>query len=274
MTTQHDKAELFAALHAAPGAFAVPNPWDIGSALILQGLGFKALATTSSGLAQTLGRADGMVTLDEKLEHCQKLAAATDIPITADMENGYADDPESVAACIRNVAATGVVGASIEDYTGNASQPIYEMSLAVERVQAAVTAAAELPFKFVVTARAEHQLRAGDDLDETIRRLQAYEQAGAHVVYAPGLRTLDEVRRVAASVSVPLNVLGSGLPSVTVDAIGKAGGKRVSTGGSLARRVANAIIQTGSALLDKGDLGWVTQAASGAELQAFFARTP
>ena len=270
MASQEQKASRFVSLHANPSVFAIPNPWDVGSARILEGLGFDALATTSSGFAQTLGRMDGMVTLQEKLKHCEELAGATSIPITADMENCFGDDPESVGSCIRQVAATGVVGASVEDFTGDRRNPIYEFNLAVERVAAAVEAARSLAFKFTITARAEQLLRAGDDLEETVRRLKAYEVAGADVLFAPSLKTLGEVRQVADSVNAPLNVLGTPLSAYSVKEIGEAGAKRVSVGGSLARLIARVLIRAGSALHDGGNLSWVEDIASINEVKSLF----
>lgn len=254
--SRNQKAEAFASLHNKPGVFCIPNPWDIGSARFLEALGFEALATTSNGFAQSLGRMDGMVTLDETLRHCEELSKATNLPITADLENGFRDDPESVGSCIRRIAETGVVGASIEDFTGDRQNPIYELNLAVERVTAAVEAARSLPVSFMLTARAEQQLRAGGDLGETIRRLQAYEAAGADVLYAPALKTLDEVRQVSVSINRPLNVLGPPLSAHSVEEIGEAGAKRVSVGGSLARLIARTVIAAATGLCKRGDLTW------------------
>lgn len=206
MTTQREKAERFKTLHERDGAFLIPNPWDAGCARLLQGLGFEALATTSAGFAQTLGRLDGSVTLEEKLAHCRALSEVTDVPLSADLENGFADDPQSVARTIRLAAEAGVVGGSIEDYSG---ERIYDFEHAVERVKAAVEAARSLDFPFTLTARAENLLRGRQDLDDTIRRLQAYAQAGADVLYAPGLRTLDEIREVCRAVDKPVNVLAA-----------------------------------------------------------------
>jgi 2-methylisocitrate lyase-like PEP mutase family enzyme len=266
--SQEEKAERFASLHSQSGFFVIPNPWDIGSARILEGIGFQALATTSSGFAQTLGRIDGQVSLEEKLHHCEELASSTDVPISADMENCFGDDPEDVALCIRLVAATGVVGASIEDFTGDPLNPIYELSLAVDRVAAAVEVAGSLPFKFMITARAEQLLRVGDDLDATIKRLLAYEAAGADVLYAPALKTLDEVGQVADAVNSPINVLGSSLPAFSTSEIGEAGARRISVGGGLARLVAGVLFQAGTALHDDGDLSWVTDISSGKEVDS------
>ena len=229
-------------LHQDPGVFPIPNPWDIGSARLLEALGFRALATTSSGFAQSLGRLDGRVTLEEKLRHCEELAQATTVPITADLENCFGDDPESAASCIRRFSETGVVGGSIEDFTGDRQKPIYDFNLAVERVAAAAEAARSCPFNFTLTARAEQQLRGRDDIEETVKRLQAYEAAGADVLYAPALKTLDEVRLVSASIGKPLNVLGTPFAGCSVEELGDAGAKRVSIGGALARLVAGVVI--------------------------------
>lgn len=267
-----DKAATFVSLHQNPGVFPIPNPWDIGSARLLEALGFAALATTSSGFAQTLGRADGAVTLDEKLQHCRALTEATTVPITADLENGFADDPESVADCIRQVIETGVVGGSIEDFTGDRFNPIYDFNLAVERVAAAVEAARACPFKFMLTARAEQQLRADDDIEETIKRLQAYEAAGADVLYAPGLKTLDEVHQVADSVNKPLNVLGAAFAHHTVAELGDAGAKRVSVGGGLSRLMATAVIKAATGLHERGDLSWMEGLVPNSEMKRLFAR--
>ena len=185
MTTQSEKAERFRALHEQRGAFVIPNPWDIGSARLLAGLGFEALATTSSGFALSLGRLDGMASSLETLAYCRDLCAAVDLPINADLENGFGDDPESVAQTLLFAAEAGVVGGSIEDYSGDPKHPIYSLELAVERIHAAVETARSLHFPFILTARAENHFRGRSDLDDTIRRLQAYEAAGADVLYAP-----------------------------------------------------------------------------------------
>lgn len=254
-----EKAADFVSLHRRAGVFIIPNPWDAASARVLQELGFEALATTSSGFAQTLGRSDGEVTLDEKMRHCEALAAATDIPVSADLENGFADDPEGVAECIRRAIQTGIVGASIEDFSGDAQNPIYEFNLAVARVAAAVDAARSCPFPFTITARAEQLLHTDFDVVDTIRRLQAYEVAGADVLFAPGLRTLDHVRQVAAAVGKPLNVLGTMLADCSVEHIGQAGAARVSVGGSLAQLAdSDQFIDAAKKLRDTGDLSWAS----------------
>ncbi len=264
MNAQRDKAERFRALHAAPGAFVIPNPWDVGSARLLEGLGFEALATTSSGFAQALGRLDGSVTLEEKLEHCRALSAATGVPVSADLEKGFADDPAEAARTIVLAAEAGVVGGSIEDWSGS---EIYDFELAVARVRAAAEAARSLDFPFTLTARAENLLRGRADLADTIRRLQAYSQAGADVLYAPGLKTLDEVREVCAAVDKPVNVLAPFLKGVAVDELAAAGAKRISIGGALANAAIGTIINAGREMLASGSFGWLAGAASGADIK-------
>ena len=270
--SRDQKAATFVALHERPGVFPIPNPWDIGSARLLEALGFEALATTSSGFAQTLGRLDGMVTLQEKLQHCEALSQATTIPITADLENCFGDDPESVASCIRQITETGVVGGSIEDFTGDRQNPIYDFNLAVERVAAAADAARSCPFTFTLTARAEQQLRGNDDIEETVKRLQAYAAAGADVLYAPALKTLDEVRKVSASIDKPLNVLGTPFADHSVEELGDAGAKRVSIGGALARLIAGALIEAATGLRDRGNLSWAVKAPPSSEVNRLFAQ--
>ncbi|TFH46386.1 MAG: isocitrate lyase/phosphoenolpyruvate mutase family protein, partial [Lysobacterales bacterium] len=193
MATQLEKADRFKALHERDGAFVIPNPWDPGSARLLAALGFEALATTSSGFANSIGRPDGEVSLEEKIAHCRALCAATDLPVSADLEKCFADSPEGAAETIRMAAEAGVVGGSIEDFSGDAGKPIYDFDLAVERVHAAVEAARSLDFPFTLTARAENLLHGRNDLDDTIRRLQAFEEVGADVLYAPALTTLEQV---------------------------------------------------------------------------------
>src|SRR5471030_1609452 len=209
MATQAERAEKFRALHAREGAFIIPNPWDAGSARLLAALGFEALATTSAGYAFSIGRLDGMVTLAPMIAHCRALCAATDLPVNADLENCFADDPKQAANTILLAAEAGVVGGSIEDYSNDVSKQIYDFGLAVERVHAAVEAARSLGFPFTLTARAENLLHGRRDLDDTIRRLQAFEKAGADVLYAPGLTTLDQVREVTRAVGKPVNVVMS-----------------------------------------------------------------
>ena len=266
MTTQLEKAIAMKALVEQPGAFVIPNPWDIGSARMLEQLGFKALATTSSGFAYTLGRLDGQITLDEKLAHCRLLAAATTIPISGDLENLFAHDPETAAKTIHLAAETGLVGGSIEDYSGH---EIYDFNLAVERVQAAAEAAKSLDFPFALTARSENLIRDIPDLDDTIKRLQAFEAAGADMLYAPGLKTLDEVRLVAQSLTKPINVLISTITdkTVTVSDLAEAGAKRISIGGALAIVAYGTLIEGGQEMLD-GKFTWLNNKTAGRELEA------
>ena len=272
MTSQLEKARAFRSLHERSGVFVIPNPWDSGSARLLEALGFGSLATTSSGFAQSIGRLDGMVALDEKLRHCAELSAATNVAISADLENGFADKPNAVASCIQRVAETGVVGGSIEDFTGNPNRPIYDLNLAVERISAASEAARGLQFPFTLTARAENLLRADDDIDETIKRLQAYEAAGADVLYAPALKSLEDVRLVASSVNKPLNVLATPFKGVTVEELGEAGAKRVSTGGGLARLAISALLSTASDLKKHGNLDWTSDLAPISEIEGLLSK--
>ena len=263
MATQQQKADGFRALHARAGAFVIPNPWDAGSARFLAALGYEALATTSAGFAFSLGRPDGSVTLEEKLAHCRVLCAATDLPVSADLENCFADDPQTAAKTILRAAETGLVGGSIEDYSGSA---IYDFGLALERVQAAVEAARSLGFRFTLTARAENLIRGRIDLDDTIRRLQAFDAAGADVLYAPGLKTLEEVRLVTGAVGKPVNVLITGMQGVSVQSLGGSGAKRISVGGALARAAIGALLRAAKQMQSPGTFGWVDEAAPGAEI--------
>jgi 2-methylisocitrate lyase-like PEP mutase family enzyme len=267
MVTQIEKAERFRALHVREGAFVIPNPWDAGSARLLAGLGFEALATTSSGFANSLGRLDGQVSRDEVIEHCRSLSAATDLPVSADLENCFADDPAGVAETILLAAQAGAVGGSIEDYSGDPSNPIYEFALAVERVHAAAEAARSLSFPFTLTARAENLLHGKHDLDDTIRRLQAFEAAGADVLYAPGLTTLKEVRTVTSALSKPSNVLAPMVKGVTVAHLADAGARRISTGGALMRAAINALLQAGAEMRERGSFEWTSNLASGGDVE-------
>jgi 2-methylisocitrate lyase-like PEP mutase family enzyme len=228
VATQAEKGERFRALHAGE-AFVIPNPWDAGSARVLAALGFEALASTSSGFAFTLGRLDGKVTLDEVAEHAAALDRATDLPVSVDLENGYGTDPAQAAHAIERVAAAGAVGGSIEDY--DPAGGLYELGHAVERVAAAAEAARGLDFPFTLTARAENHIRGNPDLEDTIARLRAFEEAGADVLYAPGLRSTDEVRAVCEGVSKPVNVLA--LPVLDLAEVVTAGARRISVGGGL-----------------------------------------
>ena len=228
----------------------IPNPWDAGSARALAALGFQALATTSSGFAFTLGRRDGDVTLDEVIEHVRAIDAATELPVSVDLENGYGPEPEDAAQAIERAAEAGAVGGSIEDY--DPAGHLYEPAHAVERVTAAVEAARRLPFRFMLVGRAENHLRDNPDLDDTIARLQAYEEAGADALYAPGLRNVDEIRVVCDAVSRPVNVLA--VPDLSLAEIFGAGAQRVSVGGSLTWLAVKALADAAAAIRDHGDL--------------------
>jgi 2-methylisocitrate lyase-like PEP mutase family enzyme len=236
-SSQAEKGAAFPALHAGD-PFVIPNPWDAGSAKVLESLGFKALATTSSGFAYTLGRADGKVTLDEVVEHVRLLAAATELPVSVDLENGYGPSPANAAEAIAQVAAAGAVGGSIEDYDPQDDR-IYEHDHAVERVAEAAKMARALQFPFTLTARAENFVRGNPDLDDTIARLQAFEAAGADVLYAPRLTTIEEVRAICKAVSKPVNVLAR--PNLSLAEVIEAGAQRVSVGGLLTWVAAQAL---------------------------------
>ena len=246
---QEEKAAAFAALHVGE-PFVIPNPWDAGSARVLAALGFKALATTSSGFAFTLGRLDGAATLDEVVQHTAVLDRATELPLSVDLENGYGAEPGDAANAVARVAAAGAVGGSIEDYDAVAG--LYALQQAVERVAAAAEAAHSLGFPFMLTARAENHIRGNPDLEDTIARLQAFEHAGADVLYAPGLRTADEIRAVCDAVSAPVNVLA--LPGLSVAEIVDAGARRISVGGGLAWVAVQALAEAATALRDTGDV--------------------
>jgi 2-methylisocitrate lyase-like PEP mutase family enzyme len=248
MTRREKKAAEFRALHAGE-AFVIPNPWDAGSARVLAALGFKALATTSSGFAFTLGRLDGDVTLDEVVAHAAALDRATELPLSVDLENGYGPHPEDAALAITRIAEVGAVGGSIEDY--DPAGFLYELHHAVERVAAAAEAARALGFPFTLTARAENHIRGNPDLDDTIARLQAFAEAGADVLYAPGLRTGEEIRVVCDAVSKPVNVLA--LPGLSLAEIVGAGAQRVSVGGGLTWVAVKALADAAGAIHADGD---------------------
>ena len=261
-TTHADKATRFLALHKTGAPLLMPNAWDAGSARLLVSLGFPAIATTSSGFAATLGRLDGWVTRDEALANAAALVEATDAPVSADLENGYAAHPEGVADTVAGALEVGLAGCSIEDYAGRADDTIYDRGLAVERVAAAAEIAHAGPVHLVLTARAENLIHGIDDLDDTIGRLQAYQEAGADVLFAPGLVTLDDVRRVVSSVDRPVSVLA--LPgSPPVGQMGEAGVARISVGGSFAFAALGAVVEAGRELLDEGTYGYWAQTGVG-----------
>ena len=269
MATQAEKGERFRALHGGPGIFVIPNPWDAGSARLLAALGFQALATTSAGFAFSIGRPDGAgaVSREEAVENCRQIAAAVDLPVSGDLENGYGDRPEDAAATVKAAAAAGLVGCSIEDSTGRPEAPVYDRALAVERIAAAVEAGRALPFPFTLTARAENFLRGIRDLDDTIARLAAYEAAGANVLYAPHLG-LEELRTVCVSVARPVNALARA--DLRLEQLAEAGVKRVSVGSSLFRAGVGAMLRCAAAARDEDRFDWLTEAAPFASLQERF----
>ena len=262
MSSQGERAERFLALHQGERPLLLPNPWDRGSAKLLASLGFEALATTSSGAAATLGRWDGAMTAEEAIAGAGAIAAATDLPVSADLENGFADDPAGVAETLRQAIAVGLAGASIEDYSGREEAPIYDIGLAAERITAAAEAACGGPSRLVLTARAENHLRGIGDLADTIARLQAYQEAGADVLYAPGLSRLEDIRQLVSSVNLPVNVLAwPGGPSV--GELAAAGVRRVSVGGAFAFVALGATIEAARELLDEGTYGFMERAGLG-----------
>ena len=266
MITQTAKAARFKALHEQEGMFLLPNPWDVGSAKILEGLGFQALATTSAGFALSKGFSDYEVTRDMVMEHIREISAASGLPLNADLENGFGHDAETCAETIRLGAAAGLVGGSIEDFTGTPGQQ-YEIAHAADRVRAAVEAAEAQSFPFLLTARAENFFTGVPDLADTIARLQAYQEAGAHVLYAPGLRTLDDIRAVIASVDRPVNVLlgpRSGL--VPMSEIAATGARRVSLGSVLANAAFTGFVEAAKEFLHEGTLTFLGKSMSGKTL--------
>ena len=262
MTTPAETADRFLALHRGDGPLLMPNAWDRGSAVLLASLGYQAIATTSSGFAATLGRLDGSVTREEALAHAADLVDATALPVSADLENGFADDPAEVAATVAEAVEVGLAGCSIEDYSGPADDRIYDFVLATERVAAAAEAAHTGPVRLVLTARAENQIHGIDDLDDTIARLQAYEQAGADVLFAPGIRSPEHIRRVVSSVGIPVSVLATkGAP--TVPEMAELGVARVSVGGAFAYAALAAAADAAREVLDRGTFGYLDRAVQG-----------
>ena len=268
--SQHEKANRFRALHQAPGPFVIPNPWDAGSARILAALGFQALATSSGAAAGTLGRRDGRVTREEALAHCRAIVGATDLPVAADLEKGFGDAPAVAAETIRLAASVGLVGGSIEDATGDKQKPLYDVGLATERVAAAVEAARALPFPFTLTARSENYLRGNPSLEDTIRRLQAFENAGADVLMAPGLPDLAAVRAVCAAVGRPVNfMVGIRGKSFTVAELAAAGVKRISLATSLYRAAMSGLLDAAREVKEAGTFAYVERGVSTPDLAAF-----
>ncbi len=271
MLTQSEKGQKFRAMHQREQAFIIPNPWDAGTARMLTYLGFEALATTSAGYAFSVGRKDNSVDRNQAIGHVAALAMATDLPVSADLENGFGDDPEAAAETIKLAAGVGAVGGSIEDATGRADGPIYCLEHAVARVEAAAEAAKALPFAFTLTARAENYLHGRPDLKDTITRLQAYQEAGADVLYAPGLSTKDDIAAVVGSVDRPVNVV-MGLRGVqlSVEELSAMGVKRVSVGSSLSRAALGAFLRAAREMKDQGTFTFAADAASMAEISAMF----
>jgi 2-methylisocitrate lyase-like PEP mutase family enzyme len=264
---QMEKARRFRALHEASGAFTIANAWDASSARLLAGIGFKALATSSAASASMLGRRDGQVSREEALAHARVIVMATDLPVSADLEKGFADEPAAVAETIRLAASVGLVGGSIEDAPGDKDKPIYELDFAAERVRAAVLAAHALPFPFMLTARAENFLNGNPDLSDTIRRLQAFEQAGADALFAPGLPDLDSVRAVCAAVSKPVNfMVGIRGKSFSVAELEAAGVKRISLSTSLYRAAMSGLFEAAREVIEDGSFGYLDRTLTSADL--------
>jgi len=265
--TQNEKAARFRELHDGPGVFVIPNPWDVGSARLLAGLGFQALATSSAASASALGRRDGGLTRDEALAHARSIVSASDLPVSADLENGFGDTPEVVAETVRLAAEAGLVGCTIEDTTGKPDRPLFETGLAVERIAAAAEAAHALPFPFILTARAHNLLYAAPSLDATIRRLQAFEKAGADVLFAPGLPDLAAVGAACSAVSKPVNfMVGIKGKSFTVRELAAAGVKRISLATSLYRAAMTGLLDSAREVKDKGQFGFLDRCLTTPEL--------
>ncbi len=271
MQTQERKGSAFRKLHERDNAFIIPNPWDIGTSRLLAHLGFEALATTSAGYAFSVGQRDNTINRDEMMAHVRAIASATDLPVSADLENGFGDQPETVAETIRLAAATGLVGGSIEDSTNRPGEPIYEYELATERIRAAVEAARALDFPFTLTARAENYLVGRRDLKDTIKRLQAYQEAGADVLYAPGLVSRDDIAAVVSSVDRPVNVV-MGLQGVQLSLaeLSEIGVKRVSVGSALSRAALGAFLRAAREMREQGTFDFSDEAVSYRDLSAMF----
>jgi 2-methylisocitrate lyase-like PEP mutase family enzyme len=271
MLTQAEKGRAFRALHERDSAFIIPNPWDVGTARLLQHLGFEALATTSAGYAFSAGQRDGTIARDQMMAHVSAIASATDLPVSADLENGFGDAPEVVAETIRLAAAAGLAGGSIEDTSRQPGHPIYEHEYAVERVRAAAEVVRALPFAFTLTARAENYLAGKPDLKDTIKRLQSYQMAGADVLYAPGLSSKDDIAAVVHAVDCPVNVL-MGLQGVRLSLaeLSTMGVRRVSVGSALSRAALGAFLRAAREMQEHGTFTFVEQAVSYRDISAMF----
>lgn len=272
MKSQAQKSAAFVALHQKGNCFVIPNPWDVGSARLLEHLGFQALASTSAGFAFSQGQSDLSIGLAAKLQHLSSLAAATDLPVSADLQNGFGDAPDTVAHTILAAAKTGIVGGSIEDASGDKDKPIYDLDLAVERIRGAVDAARSLDVKFTLTARAENHLYGQGDLKDTIRRLQAYQETGADVLFAPGIQSKEDIKAIVQSIDRPLNVImGMKGVALTLDQLRELGVTRVSLGGSLARAAYGAVCRAAAEVQSTGTFRYADDAMSGPALNAIFA---
>lgn len=271
MINQIEKGKFFRALHEREEAFVIPNPFNAGTAKILASLGFEALATTSAGFAFSIGKKDNTPTREEVLTHCAEIAAATDLPVSADLGNCFGDAPETVAETIRLAAETGIVGCSVEDMSGDSENPIYEFELAAERVRAAAEVVRDLPFKFTLTARAENYLVGRTDLADTIKRLQAYQEAGADVLFAPGLKDIEEIKTLVRSVDRPVNVILA-LPqvSLTVSELSAIGVKRISVGSALARTALTSFIRAAEEINLRGTFSFADESVSFREVNDMF----
>ncbi|MCZ4306265.1 isocitrate lyase/phosphoenolpyruvate mutase family protein [Zoogloeaceae bacterium G21618-S1] len=271
MTTQEDKGRAFRALHQGEGAFIIPNPWDVGTARLLAHLGFEALATTSAGYAFSAGQRDSTIGREAMMAHVRTLVAATELPVSADLENGFGDDPDTVAETLRQAVAAGLVGASIEDATGRPEAPLYALPQAVERIRAAAEVVRALPFPFMLTARAENYLVGQPDLDDTIARLQAYQAAGADVLYAPGLTSREDIAAVVRAVDRPVNVV-MGLQGVrlTLAELSALGVKRVSVGSALSRAALGAFLRAAREMRTHGSFTFSDEAVGFDEISAMF----
>ena len=273
MKTQAEKATAFEALHKAPGVFIIPNPWDPGSARLLAGIGYKALTTTSAGYARSIGYSDYNAGRAAVIEHIRLMAPSVDIPLAADLEDGFGPRPEDCAETIRQGAEAGLVGGSIEDFTGDRSNPIHSIAAAADRIRAASEAARKLPFKFMLCARAENYLHGRADLADTIARLQAYQEAGADVLFAPGLNTSDEVREVCRSIDRPFNIVrGPRKETLTVAQVGALGVKRISTGGMMHAVAASAMIGAAKEMLEQGTFEFTKAMPHAGEIDALLAK--
>ena len=271
MLTQAEKGRIFRALHERDNAFIIPNPWDLGTARLLAHLGFEALATTSMGFALSSGQRDNTIDRDEMMKHLSEIASATDLPVSADLGNGFGDTPEIVGETIRRAAAAGVVGGSIEDATGRQDRPIYDQEEAAERIRAAAAEARAFPFNFILTGRAENYLHGRPDLKDTIARLQAYQEAGADVLYAPGLTSKENIAAVVSSVDRPVNVL-MGLQGVhlSLSDLSTIGVRRVSVGSALYRTAMGGFLRAAREMRDHGTFAFADEAASSREISAVF----